>query len=76
MRQMDFKMEREGLVHVGDSVKISEGVLPSSWYYVVEPAVAMSANYSLRERLRSQEGIVKEIKQTPRGFYVVVEFDE
>ena len=76
MRQMDFKMEREGLVHVGDSVKISEGVLPSSWYYVVEPAVAMSANSSLRERLRSQEGIVKEIKQTPRGFYVVVEFDE
>ena len=76
MRQMDFKMEREGLVHVGDSVKISEGVLPSSWYYVVEPAVAMSANYSLRERLRYQEGIVKEIKQTPRGFYVVVEFDE
>lgn len=76
MRQMDFKMEREGLVHVGDSVKISEGVLPSSWYYVMEPAVAMSANYSLRERLRSQEGIVKEIKQTPRGFYVVVEFDE
>ena len=76
MRQMDFKMEREGLVHVGDSVKISEGVLPSSWYYVVEPAVAMSANYSLRERLRSQEGIVKKIKQTPRGFYVVVEFDE
>ena len=76
MRQMDFKMEREGLVQVGDSVKVTEGVLPSSWYYVVEPAVAMSANYPFRERLRSREGVVKEIKQTPRGFYVVVEFDE
>lgn len=76
MRRMDFKMEREGLVQEGDSVKITEGVLPSSWYYVVEPAVAMSGNYPLRERLRSREGIVKEIKQTPRGFYVVVEFDE
>ena len=76
MRQMDFKMEREGLVQEGDRVNITEGVLPSSWYYVVEPAVAMSGNYPFRERLRSREGIVKEIKRTPRGFYVVVEFDE
>lgn len=76
MRLMDFKMERENLVKEGERVKITEGVLPSSWYYVVEPAVAMSANYPFRERLRSREGIVKEIKQTPRGFYVVVEFDE
>ncbi|MCI8401822.1 MAG: hypothetical protein HFI38_07005 [Lachnospiraceae bacterium] len=76
MRQMDFKMERENLVQPGDRVQITEGVLPSSWYYVVEPAVAMSANYSFRERLMSREGVVKEIKNTPRGYYVVVEFDE
>lgn len=76
MRLMDFKMERENLVQVGERVKITEGVLPSSWYYVVEPAVAMSANFSFRERLKSREGIVKEIKKTPRGFYVVVEFEE
>lgn len=76
MRRMDFKMERENLVQEGQVVKITEGVLPSSWYYVVEPAVAMSANYPFRERLKSREGVVKEIKQTPRGFYVVVEFDE
>ena len=69
MRRMDFKMEREGLVREGDAVTITEGVLPSSWYYVVEPAVAMSANYPFRERLRSREGIVKEIKRTPQGFY-------
>ena len=73
MRQMDFKMERENLVQPGDRVQITEGVLPSSWYYVVEPAVAMSANYSFRER---REGVVKETKNTPRGYYVVVEFDE
>lgn len=76
MRLMDFKMERENLVQVGERVKITEGVLPSSRYYVVEPAVAMSANFSFRERLKSREGIVKEIKKTPRGFYVVVEFEE
>lgn len=76
MRPMDFKMERENLVEIGETVKITEGVLPSSWYYVVEPAVAMSANFSFRERLKAREGVVKEIKQTPRGFYVVVEFEE
>ncbi len=76
MRLMDFKMERENLVEIGETVKITEGVLPSSWYYVVEPAVAMSANFSFRERLKAREGVVKEIKQTPRGFYVVVEFEE
>jgi hypothetical protein len=76
MRQMDFKMERENLVQEGQVVKITEGVLPSSWYYVVEPAVAMSANYEFRDRLKSREGVVKEVKKTPRGYYVVVEFDE
>ena len=76
MRLMDFKMERENLVEIGETVKITEGVLPSSWYYVVEPAVAMSANFSFRERLKAREGVVKEIKQTPRGFYGVVEFEE
>ncbi len=76
MRLMDFKMERENLVQVGEKVKVSEGVLPSSWYYVVEPAIAMSANYSFRERLHATEGIVREIKKTDRGFYLVVEFDE
>ena len=76
MRLMDFKMERENLVQVGEKVRVTEGVLPSSWYYVVEPAVAMSANFTFRERLKSREGIVKEIKLTPRGYYVVVEFEE
>ncbi len=76
MRLMDFKMERENLVQIGEKVTVSEGVLPSSWYYTVEPAVAMSANYGFRERLQSREGTVKEIKKNPQGFYLVVEFDE
>ena len=33
-------------------------------------------NYTFSERLSVEEGIVKEIKDTPRGFYVTVEFDE
>ncbi|MCI5938043.1 MAG: hypothetical protein MRZ36_08635 [Eubacterium sp.] len=76
MREMEFKMERENLVQEGDKVTVTEGVLPSAYYYTINPAVAMSGNYVFRERLQSREGIVKEIKHNDRGFYVVVEFDE
>ncbi len=76
MRQMEFKMERENLVREGDEVTVTEGVLPSAYYYTINPAVAMSGNYVFRERLRSDHGIVREIKHNEKGYYVVVEFDE
>lgn len=76
MRLMEFKMERENLVQEGDEVTITEGVLPSAYYYTINPAVAMSGNYVFRERLKSRKGVVKEIKHNNKGYYVVVEFDE
>lgn len=76
MRTMDFKMERQGLLEIGQKVTITEGELPSSWYYIIDPSLAMSGNFKLRERLQSREGVVSDIKETPRGFYVTVSFEE
>lgn len=76
MRRMEFKMERMGLLEVGDVLPITEGKLPSSYYYTLGKAYAMSANYKFNERLRSREGKVVEVEETPKGFFVTVEFDE
>lgn len=76
MRTMEFKMERTGLLEVGQKLPVTEGKLPNSYYYTLGEAYAMSANYSFRDRLVSREGVVLEIKETEKGFFVMVEFDE
>ncbi len=76
MRTVEFKMERENLVSVGDTVKITEGILPSSYYYTAEPAIAMSGNFAYYERVKSKEGVVRAILDTPRGYFLQIEFDE
>lgn len=74
-RTMEFKMERPNLVSVGQEVDIREGTLPNSvFYYVIEPAVAMSGNFPLGERLFERKGTVTDIKENDRGFYVTVTF--
>ena len=75
MRQMEFKMERQGLVQVGDKVEVvaREGV---NYSYIIEPAVAMSGCYKSRDRLKSREGIIRDIRENDRGFYIIAEFDE
>lgn len=75
MREIEFKMERQGLVKAGDVVEITEreGV---TYSYIIEPAVAMSGCYKARDRIKSKTGTVKNIRENSRGFYVVVEVDE
>lgn len=76
MRTMEFKMERPGLLQEGQEVTITEGVLPSNYYYTIDPSLAMSGNFPFREQLKSRKGIVTAIDENARGYYVTVEFDE
>lgn len=76
LRRMEFKMERPGLLQAGQKITVTEGVLPSNYYYTIDPALAMSANIPFRDRLRSSEGVVAEVIENTRGFYVTAEFDE
>ena len=76
MRSMEFKMERPGLLKEGDQITVTEGVLPSNYYYTIDPSLAMSPNIPFRERLRTREGRVSDVIQNEIGYYVTAEFDE
>ena len=76
MRQMEFKMERTGLLEVGDVLPVTESQLPASYYYTLGKADALSAHYAVSPRLKSREGKVVDVKETEKGYFVTVEFDE
>ena len=76
MRREEFKMERTGLLEIGDVLPITEGKLPNSYYYTLGKAYAMSANYVVSQRIKSRVGTVVDVKETPKGYFVTVEFDE
>ncbi len=76
MRQMEFKMERPGLLSEGEKITVTEGLLPSNYYYTIDPSLAMSPNIPFRERLLARKGKVVKITENERGFYVTAEFEE
>lgn len=76
MRRMEFKMERPGLLEAGQEITVTEGVLPSNYYYTIDPALAMSGNFPFRERMLARKGKVISIIENERGFYVTAAFEE
>ncbi|MCH5254550.1 MAG: hypothetical protein J1F41_06455 [Lachnospiraceae bacterium] len=76
MREMEFKMERPGLLKAGDHITVTEGVLPSNYYYTIDPSLAMSGNVPFRERMLEREGEVLEVIENERGYYVKARFGE
>ena len=76
MRTMLFKMERPGLLEVGQKVTVTEGELPSNYYYTIDPSLAMSGNIPFSQRMLAREGVVTNIEQNDRGYYVTAEFEE
>lgn len=60
IRNMDFRMSREGLMQVGDTVFLSESTLSTLagtvYYYTIIPALAMSNNTP--KRLKNLTGTV------------------
>lgn len=76
MREEMFKMERKGLVEEGQEVQVTERVNGSLYSYIVEPSVAMSGIYRSNQRIKEGTGIIKEIRENERGFYLIVEFNE
>ncbi len=76
LRIEEFKMERPGQVKIGQEVEIVERNTVAFYYYILVPAVAMSGNYKLSERIKSRKGTVRDIKRDDRGYFVFVEFEE
>ncbi len=69
-------MERPGLLTVGQKITLTEGVLPSNYYYTIDPSLAMSGNVPFRERMLAREGVVLDIEEKERGFYVTAQFED
>ena len=76
MRRMEFKMERPGLTKVGDHLKVTESKLPTSYYYTIEHAIVHVGKLRGQREAQSREGDVVDVRETEKGYFVTMEFDE
>ena len=76
MRTIEFTIENIEAFRIGQALEVTEGKLPTSYFYTIEDAVGMSGNFTNAERLKTRTGTVVEIKETPRFHVAVLEFDE
>ena len=58
MRRMDFTTEHVESFQPGETYEVTECVLPSSYYYVMEHALGISKNFKNAERLKTTKGTV------------------
>jgi len=77
-RELNFRMEREGLVKEGDKVDLKEDIANTMsgivYYYTIKNAIAMSSN--IRERLEALHGTVSKVVSEEGIFTVTVQIDE
>ena len=66
MRTMEFTIENIGAFSIGQTLEVTEGKLPTSYFYTIEHALGMSGNFKNADRLKTRKGPVVEIKETPR----------
>lgn len=78
VRKMEFRMERAGLIQVGDHVELKEDSSSTMagivFYYTIKDAVAMSNN--TKKRLQKKEGVVSAIDAKESYWTVTVDIDE
>ena len=78
VREMEFRMERAGLIQVGDRVRLKEDTSSTMagtiYYYTIRDAVAMSNN--TKKRLRNLEGTVRSIEAKESYWTVTVDIEE
>ncbi len=77
-RKMEFRMERAGLIQVGDQVELKEDAASTMagvmYYYTIKDAIAMSNN--TKDRLKTLEGVVSEIEALDSYWTVTVDITE
>ena len=50
MREMEFTIENKEALKIGQEICVTEGVLPSSYYYMMQHALGMSRNFKSTQR--------------------------
>lgn len=77
-REMEFRMERAGLIQAGDHVSLKEDSLSTMagviYYYTIRDAVAMSNN--TKKRLSRLEGTVRSVEEKESYWTVTVDVEE
>ena len=78
VREMQFRMERAGLIQEGDQVRLKEDTAATMagimYYYTIRDALAMSNN--TKQRLKNLEGTVSSVREEEGYWTVTVEISE